>query len=705
MSGVREQIPRSSLNLLFLAQAAVILPHLQRLAIWTLLIFAACVGWRILIHQGRWGYPSSLVKAAFVVLAVLSVALAYDIRFELDPAVALLIVAFALKLLEMRTRRDAIVVIFLGYFIIGTEFLFDQSILTTLYQLLAVVVVTAAMVALHQSWNRPRPLASLRTAAVILLQAVPLTVVIFIFFPRIAPLWSVPLPDASTRMGLAETMTPGSITQLGRSRQLAFRVEFEGPPPPPNGLYWRVMTYSSYEDGTWAQASVSDFLEQPVHWVGASTEPAWVTRLEQDVPADAQRIRYTVLAEPTHRPWLYALDVARPLTRSTGLGRDFRVLHQGPVSHRLRYQVESRRVALDPRLPDWYQLRETALPGSGNPRTRDFVSALLADEPTSRDLALRLLQHFADEPFHYTLNPPPLDEDDIDGFLFDTRRGFCGHYASAFVYMMRLAGVPARVVAGYQGGEYNPVGNYVAVRQYDAHAWAEVWIADEGWVRFDPTMAVAPDRIELGADALFSGIEEEASYGEFASNSFWRRWDVLAEAIYFIESLEHRWNVLVVSYDGAFQSRLLRDLLGEVTPLRVAVAAALAAAVAILIALLGAVPGVLRRRRPPLLRLHDDFSALFAAVGLPRQPSESPGRYGQRLGAELPELAGDIAVISQRLDAALFGPEAGSVDAVPEAADSRRRLRRLRRQLFWWRLRGSWQRQAAPEAASGRGGG
>lgn len=696
--GVLEQIPRSSLTLLLVSQGAVIAPHVPRMAIWTLLIWGACVLWRVLIHQGRWGYPSALTKAAFVILAGIGVSMTYGIQFSLDPAVALLIVAFALKLLEMRHRRDALVVIFLGYFIIATGFLFEQGILITVYQLLAVLVVTAALVALHQSWNRPRPLASLRTAGIILLQAVPLTIVIFVFFPRIAPLWSVPLPDASTRTGLSESMTPGSITQLGRSRELAFRVDFEGAPPPPPGLYWRVMTYSNYEDGTWRLGSNSGFMERAVHWVGASATPDWVQRLQESVADDAEPIRYTVLAEPSYRSWLFALDLARPLTPATGLGRDFRVLHYGPITQRFRYEVESRAADLDLELADWYRLRETALPPSGNPRTRDFVAGMLQQHDSPRELALAALRYFAEQPFHYTLNPPALGSDDIDEFLFDTRRGFCGHYASAFVFMMRLAGVPARIVAGYQGGEFNPVGNYLAVRQYDAHAWAEIWIENEGWVRFDPTMVVAPDRIELGAEAAFSENEEEAGFGNFAGDSFWRRWDRLADAIYFIESLEHRWNVMVVSYDPALQSRFLRDLLGEVTPLRVAVAAAAAAGLAILIGLLGAVPGYLRRRRRALLRWHDAFCDTFARAGLPRQPSESPRRYGQRLSTHFPALAEDIEVLSRRIDDALFGPAATAEQLLPRPLDSWQRLWRLRYRLFGRRLLHTFRRD--PREAS-----
>lgn len=675
--GVLEQIPRSALALMLLAQGVVIAPHVPRMAPWTLAFWGACVLWRISIYQGRWSYPSAWTKAAFVLLAILGVGMSHGIQFSLEPAVALLILAFALKLLEMRTRRDALVVIYLGYFVIATQFLFEQGIAITLYQLLAVVTVTAALVALHQSWNRPQTLASLRTASVILLQAVPLTIVIFVFFPRVAPLWAVPMPESSATTGLSETLTPGSITQLGRSSALAFRVEFEGRPPAMRTLYWRVMTYSEYENGTWTPGSLVEIRDPPVYWTGAGVEPAWLREVQAEDPA----VRYSILAEPTFQPWLFALDFARPLTRATGVGRDFRVLHRGPLTQRFRYEVESRPARLDLELSEWHRLRETALPAQGNPRTRDFVAGLTREHEQPRSLADALMRHFATQPYFYTLNPPPLGRDDIDAFLFDTRRGFCGHYASAFVYMMRLAGVPSRVVGGYQGGEYNPVGDYVAVRQYDAHAWAEIWIEGEGWVRYDPTMAVAPDRIELGAEAAFADNAQEVAYGRFSGQSLWRRFDWLAEAYYFIDSLQHRWNVLVVSYDATRQNRFLRDLVGELTPLRVALAAGAAAGVAVLIALLGALPGILARRRPPLLRFHDAFARLFERAGSPRHPSETPGRYAQRLALRYPELQEDLAVLGARLEDALFGPHPSGSNALPRSLDSRLRLLRLKVRL------------------------
>ena len=694
--GVLDQIPRSALTLLLLSQAAVIVPHAGRLAIWILGLWVVCVLWRILIHQGRWGYPPRLVKGLFVVFAGAGLVAVHGFAVSLDAAVALLVLAFALKLLEMRDRRDALVVIFLGYFVIATAFLFEQGIGLTVYQLGAVLLLTAALVALHQSWNRPRPLASLRTALIILVQALPLTLVVFVFFPRVAPLWSVPMPDqSSSRTGLAESMSPGEIASLGRSRELAFRVDFDDAPPPQAELYWRVLTYSNYDRGTWSPhrpEPARQLNDSAVFWIdGGRTPPDWLRAVEPHGP----ELRYSVLAEPSHRPWLYALDFAQPLTASTGVGRDFRVLHQRPVNQRLRYDVVSRSARLDPELPRWDQLRETALPPNGNPRTRAFVRRLHADgyrdtEPLA--LARRLLEFFGQEPFHYTLNPPTLGADDIDEFLFDTRRGFCGHYAGAFVYMMRLAGVPARVVAGYQGGERNPVGGYFVVRQYDAHAWAEIWIEGEGWKRFDPTFAVAPERIERGAEAAFADDAEEAAYGSFTGSRAWQMaW--LIDAYHFLDSLEHRWNVFVVGYDASMQSGVLQKLLGEITPLRVAAAAGAAAAVAILISLSGALPRAMTRRRDPVLRLHDRFCRIFASAGAPREPRESPRGYGQRLATRYPELAGEIGVVSDALDDALFRPGPSAVRGRTRMAA--RALSSLRLRLLWRRLRLTFAKQSS----------
>lgn len=672
-TGALDQIPRSALLLVLGAQLAVIAPHVPRLSPWILGMWGICVLWRVFIFQGRWGYPGTAVKGGLILLGAVGVGTSYGALYGLDPAAALLIIAFALKLLEMRDRRDALIVIYLAWFVIGVEFLYVQSMAMAGYQLLATVVVTAALVGLHQNSSRPRLGASVRTASVLMLQAVPLAVVMFLFFPRFAPLWSVPLPDASARTGLSDSMSPGQIAELGRSEELVFRVEFEGTPPPQSSLYWRALTFSRYEDGTWSGGSMPVSREALVHWTGVRREPEW---LEQSVPADdARALRYAVLVEPTYRPWLFGLDLARPLTPGTGVGRDYRIMASDPVASRMRYDVVSYPDArIDPQLPDWLRIRETMLPGAGNPRTRAMVSELLRRTDSDEAFVAALLEQFRTQPFFYTLSPPRLEGNEIDGFLFDTRRGFCAHYAGAFVYMARLAGIPARVVAGYQGGEANPRGTHLIVRQYDAHAWAEIWLPEGGWVRIDPTAAVAPERIERGAQAAFEVVADSESFSPFAAEG-WRSLIWVMDAVFFLDTLEHRWNLLVLSYDSTRQNDFLEDLLGEVTPTRIAVAVTVAGTLAVGLSGLGWLLMVLRTRRPRVLRLHDGLVAAFTAAGVPRTMDESPRGYARRLAQRFPRLRDDIERVAAPLDAALFDPGVDVDAALRPAAGALRRLR------------------------------
>lgn len=701
-TGALDQIPRSSLLLVLVAQLAVIGPHVPRLSPWILGMWAICVLWRLFIFQGRWGYPGTLVKGALILLAAVGVGTSYGALYGLDPAAALLIIAFALKLLEMRDRRDALIVIYLAWFVIGVEFLYVQSMAMAAYELLATLIVTAALVGLHQSFSRPRLGASVRTASVLMLQAVPLAVVMFLFFPRIAPLWSVPLPDASARTGLSDSMSPGQIAELGRSEELAFRVEFEGEPPPQSELYWRALTFSRYEDGTWSGGPLPTMGEALVYWTGMRREPDW---LQQSAPAqDAPALRYSVLVEPTYRPWLFGLDQARTSTPGTGIGRDYRIMAAEPVASRMRYDVRSYpRASLDPELPGWMRRRETALPADGNPRTRSLVAELQGRTGTDGAFVGALLEQFRTQPFYYTLTPPTLDADAIDGFLFDTRRGFCAHYAGAFVYMARLAGIPARVVAGYQGGESNPRGTHLIVRQYDAHAWAEIWLPGSdsggGWVRIDPTAAVAPERIERGAQAAFAADEAGEGFSPFAGDG-WRSIAWVMDAVFFLDTIEHRWNLLVLSYDSTRQNAFLEDLLGEVTPTRVAIAVTAAGTLAVGLSGLGWLVMVLRTRRAPVLRLHDALVATFTAAGLPRAPKESPRAYQRRLARRFPHLAADIEQVVSPLDAALFDPDA---DAGQSLRTPTRALRRLRLQLVLDRLRRTFRRPPRPAHGVGDG--
>ncbi|MBX3706861.1 MAG: DUF3488 domain-containing protein [Pseudomonadales bacterium] len=659
--GIAYQIPRNSLALLMVAQVAVVLPFLLHLAPWLIAVCLFCCCWRYGVYQGRWDYPSRLLKALVVVAAVAGVALSNVPGFSLEAAASLLNLAFALKLIEMKNRRDAYVVIFLGYFLIATLFLFDQSMLQAGYQLFAIVVVTAAMVGMNQLATRVRPFSNLRLAGALILQALPLTVVVFLFFPRLAPLWSVPLPNASVT-GLREEMTPGDVAELGRSDALAFRAVFTGAPPAPRELYWRALVYSRFDSGTWSVGP------DP----GAAAGP--------DFDRDETTARsYEVLLEPTFARWLVALETPLPESPGIVLTRDWRLQAPDPVLAVYRYRARAYSGAVpEPDLVRPMRARETALPAEDNPRIRAFAVALREATPDTRAFVDALLTHIRSEPYFYTLNPPVLPrEHSIDRFWFETRRGFCTHYAGAVVFMLRAVGVPARLVGGYQGGEVNPITGHVVVRQYDAHAWVEYWQPGAGWIRVDPTGAVAPARIEQGLRAALSA-EDRASLPVLGGVRL-RESGMVRGLLDWVDSLDHRWNLWVVGYDGQLQADVLKRLLGEVTPLRIGIAVATGGALS------GAVVALILfwRRRPPsrhpVERMFAGFCARMARLGWARRPDEPPGSYLDRVAAAAGQSADARARTIARLNGLLYNPAAPGGRA--ELRQLRGELRRLQFRL------------------------
>jgi transglutaminase-like putative cysteine protease len=365
------------------------------------------------------------------------------------------------------------------------------------------------------------------------------------------------------------------------------------------------------------------------------------------------------------------MDVAVPGTPEIAVMRDFRLQSAHPLTTVLRYRVVSYPSAImDPVLPRWMRKRETALPEDDNPRVVAFARTLHATAGDERDLIARVLGIIRDGPYVYTLEPTPLSSrNSVDQFWFDTRRGFCAHYAGAFVYLMRAAGIPARMVGGYLGGEVNPITGHVVVRQYDAHAWAEVWLDGAGWVRVDPTAAVAPARIESGLmDALSE--EDRASLSLFASARLGAAW--FSDALYFFESIDHRWNLWVVGYDASVQSQFLGDLLGDVTPATTGLALLAGGAVS-----LGLVVGTLfwRRRREvlhPGMSAFKRFSNGIARQGVVRRMDETPSMFVRRLGAERGLAAIQVESLVEQLESVLYNPAADQ---------SPRSIRRLKRGL------------------------
>lgn len=652
----RQPIPRNGLAWLLVAQLLVILPHLGHLPVWIIGLWLACAGWRVQIFRMRAGYPPGWVKALLMVGAGAGVYLSRGGLIGLDAGVVLLIAAFILKLLEMRSRRDAWVLIVLGFFAVTTSYLFNDSLLAGIYSLLPVTALLAAMIGLQQSATDTHPWPTLRLAGSLLLQAVPLMLVLFVLFPRLGPLWSLPQPKDRGVTGLADSMSPGDIAQLSRSAALAFRASFEGPIPERDRLYWRAVTFERFDGRRWSQSPASQ-VEQA---------PGWEPRGEP--------LRYSVVMQPSGRPWLYALDVAQVQAGDVQLMADFHLQRQRPVNEALLYQATSWPESLrEPVATAGSLQRGLQLPAQGNPRSREWAAALRLEYPAPEELVQALLQHFNQQPYRYTLTPSAVGNDIVDSFLFDTLDGFCIHYAGAMTFVLRAAGIPARVVAGYQGGEINPSGNYLSVRQLDAHAWVEYWDAGRGWIAIDPTFQVAPERIELGLEQALSD-----EFADDAGLTLRRYRDIgwLNHLRFGWDNLNYGWQRWVLGYQGERQLDLLKELFGRLDARKLGLLTVLVGALLLgVLALLLLKPW--RQERDPQLRLFRRFERLLARQGIERQADEGARAFAERAATQSPDGADAIREFAHLYELARYAGR------TTEPGELRASLARLRRQLPW----------------------
>ena len=635
----REREVRDTLWLL-LTLAWVVAPQLLVLPPWCSITICLLILWRgWLTWRGR-RLPPRLVPIALACVAGLAVWLQYRTIFGKDAGVAFVVLLLGLKLLEMRARRDIFVVIFLCLFVMLTSLFESQSMAMAAVLVVGLWMLVTALVSVQFAVYEPRWRVKARLAMRLVLYAAPLMAVLFVLFPRIeGPLWGLPSDAYAAKTGLSDTMSPGSFGRLAESREMAFRAMFRGRIPAPGERYWRGPVFGAFDGRTWTALA-----ERPRR---RGTRLALTTD-----PASA--VDYTVTLEPSNRPWLFALDVlvvapdAGPL--ATGVRPDLQVVSDRLVRERTLYTARSYtryRVAVGEdrvRLQDWLEL-----PPGFNPRTHAFAATLHARESrggttdaadearVNRRLINRAISMIRTQGFSYTLDPPPLGRDSVDEFLFDTKRGFCEHYASAFVVLMRALDIPARVVTGYQGGEINPVDGYLEVRQRDAHAWAEVWLSDEGWVRVDPTAAVAPDRIERGAADAFG---EARGFAGFVGQS-----TLLQKLRFNWDAVGNAWNQWVLAYNGDRQSGLLSGFGIERVDWQ-QLTMALIFSFGGVLAVIGVFTLFTRVRRDPMVFLYDKACAILARAARRRdsaegddpvrRPAEGPRAYLARIGGRLP---------------------------------------------------------------------
>ena len=535
-----------------LAQVIVILPHAAHLPLW--LIGFAIVSiiaqlprlkarFKKVRHQRR--VYQGMQMLGFL-LGLLGLWLTYSTAFGLDMGVAFLVLCLISKLWELYKRRDAYVVLNLSLFVLAALFLMDQGLVTTLEVVIGALVVLLAFIALNDDGNT-RGEGRLRTLGVLGVGALPLLVVLFLFFPRLPPLWSVQLSSGQGTTGVSDSMSPGDFASLGQSTELAFRVEFEDNRPQQQELYWRGLVFSDFDGVTWRPSL------QQQQWRPSQQMPAWIANAFATVPDAAKNApaNYKIVLEPTQQNWLFGLDYPfspRPDVRVTS---DFTLLKDQPVTQQLRYDVlQFTPMRIDPILDERSRQLNLALPADGNPQARALAKQLFAQSGSDPTRYINAIERWINQTeFRYTLSPPRLNTNRIDEFLFKTKAGFCEHYSSSFTFMLRAAGIPARVVAGYQGGELSRGGNVWEVRQKDAHAWTEVWLEGQGWVRVDPTSFVAPERVEQGMNA-FTQSRGAAMFGDGAGAQFnYQQYQMLQALRRLSDQASYYWQKDVVGYD------------------------------------------------------------------------------------------------------------------------------------------------------------
>lgn len=628
-----EPVDRLGLVWILAAVLLTLLPLLPRLTLEVGLIASLPLlwqGWRLYTAAPP-RPPNRIALLLIAVIAVAATVTRYGTAFGRTPGLALLAMLLALKMLESRTRRDAHITIQLCFFVQLGYFLIEQSALTALSALAACVLALTALLRVEQPDLPLKPALSGSTRMVGI--ALPLAALLFVLFPRIdTPLWGMPTDGASATTGMSDRMRPGSIADLSLSGEIAFRVEFSGVLPPPAERYFRGPVMSQFDGLEWRARPA----------IRATS-----------LPEGKRRIDYVITLEPHQNRWLFALEHARPREGQTLDA--FNVLLSGAaIRSRIRAQLTSypdANIGLD--ASPGHLAANLELPVGSNPRTAAFGAKLRREQAAPADRVAAALRFLREGDFVYTLSPPHLGRNAADDFLFETRQGFCEHFANAFTVLMRSAGVPARIVAGYQGGEINPIDGTLVVRQSDAHAWSEVWLTGQGWVRVDPTAAAAPRRIDGGLTASLPASDPIP--GLVRIESQWLR--TLRNRA---EALSHTWNTWILGYNAQRQRDLFAGLGVDADWRNLTIALVASGALWQAAVWVGLMRN--RRRQTPAERAWQALLRKLAQDGLIPAISEGPIAFAARAGTIHPEWRQALADFAARYARLIYGPKAPADD-------------------------------------------
>ncbi|MDX1754938.1 MAG: DUF3488 and DUF4129 domain-containing transglutaminase family protein [Marinobacter sp.] len=628
--GPQPPVPGPALLWLIAGFWVLLTPQWDRLPLWLLATCVVLAGWRWLSQVGRVRLPGLGVKSLIMVALIATYGITVNGHFTVDTAASFFVIAVALKWLETRSERDYYVLFFILVYLSTVNFLFEQGILWTLVNLGGVLLLLIGLQvlnapdlphALRQGWRR---------LGGMFLKSLPVVVLLFLFFPRLEPLWSVPLVTGTARTGISDTMAPGDISSLAQSSERAFRVSFGSELPPSDQRYWRGLILDRFDGDRWSQ-----WQPTPQRAPGRVLADGGVGELGPD--------EYDVLMDPSGRRWAFSLENSRAVSDNVIAGDWGLFRFRRPADTPVRYRL----AMADPK-PDQQPLTELQkrrflqLPTTGNPRARAFAGELRRQTRSSQELIDRLLMRFRDQPYFYTLRPPAMPVNGVDTLLFEAMRGFCAHYAGATTFVLRAAGIPARVVVGYQGGQAGAGGDYLIVRQYDAHAWVEAWLPDSGWIRLDPTAAIAPSRIQSG---LRDAVAAEGSFLENSWTSPQRYGDValIQWASLQLDKLNYQWQRWVVGYQGQTQMNLMSRLPGNISLTDLGYLTA--GLVALVLLLIGGVTAWRQRRllaRDPVARLVARWRRDIGRAGIGLQDGQTPFQVADAVARHSPQ-AGAIA--------------------------------------------------------------
>lgn len=616
-------LPRDSRDTLFLLTviAWIILPQTGHLPLWCSALAAGVLLWRGWLALTLRPLPSRWWLLGLTVLTVAATLATHRTLLGRDAGVTLIVALLVLKTLELRARRDAFVVFFLGFFTMLTHFFFSQSLLTAASMLLGLLGLLTALVNSHMPAGRPSLWQAARMAGSMALLGAPIMVLLFVLFPRLAPLWGTPNDAMSGRSGLSSSMQVGNIARLALDDSVAMRIRFEDATPRQSELYFRGPVLSTFDGREWLplRASFPARLQPPANLEVSGTP-----------------LRYEVTLEPNNRPWLLLLDATEdapemPSGFSTRMTRELQWLANAPFHDLVRYKAESYPQFRHGPLRAMASLQDYLdLPAGFNPRTRQLAAELRSDPRHLDESALlnAVLERLRSGSYRYTLEPGVYGPHSADEFWFDRKEGFCEHIASSFVILMRALGIPARIVTGYQGGERNTIDNFWIVRQSDAHAWAEVWLAGQGWVRVDPTGSVAPSRIG-------SLQRLQAPRGVLANAIITINPALALNLRAMWEALNNGWNQWILNYTQSRQLNLLRHL-GFESPSWEDLGYVLIACI-VLASLCGAAWTLWERHhRDPWRHLLDLAQQRLRRAGIDSSPGTTPREMALRLTQRQP---------------------------------------------------------------------